>query len=326
MARSALLWVALSLCTGNAWAQPRCDVLLITNTGAGADMFSPRLLAELATAGLATRTQTFSDGPLDTLARKDGCLSGVRALPSGKGVELWLDETANGRPMVRNLVVDERPDGPDVAMVVLQTTELVRAALQGQSATSPGAVADVHQAAPAEPVSAVKHAFLLGAGAGVFKQRGGFPAVPILRVEAAWTLWRGVGPELLLQGPWQTSDLHTLEGTTRATSWGLALGVRVDHTFTRWFAAVGVGLLWQIWQVEGFANSSVIARDQTFTELGIYSHARAGVNLASWLRGGLDLSGGANFSETRIAHAQRDVGAVGQLGAAAVLTIEALSR
>lgn len=323
MVRGVFLFLALALVDAGAWAQSRCDVLLIEAEDARTDVFAPRLLAELATAGLFTRTRVASNEPLDALARKHGCLSVVRAVPSGKGIELWFDETANGRPMVRNLVVDEQPLGPDVALVVLQTTELLRAGLQNLAAPAPTVKGT--QRVRDEPTLPRRHTFVLGAGAGMQKQRGGFPSLPVFRVEAAWQFSLGVGPEVLLQGPWQASNLRTLEGSTKATPWSAAFGARLDHATSRWFGEVGVGLLWQIWHVEGVATSALNTRDQTFSQLGVYSRARAGANIASWLRCGLDVLGGANFSETRIIHAQRDVGGVGHLGAAALVILEALA-
>jgi len=320
MFRGMALLVFLLLAIGPAYAGDPVDVLVVKGGPSSADLFSSRLMAELDSIGFSTSSIPSSEAPLDVLGRAHPATAAVRCLSSGKGFEVWLDERANGRPMVRQMVVDERPGEPDVNMVVLQTTELLRAGLRGLTPQTSASA----QAPPLLPD--VAHAvWAFGTGIGLHDQLGAFPAFSVVRVEGSWTPLSALGIELMLQGPLHSSDLKSPEGTTKARPWTVVAGGRISIASNRFFAQTGVGLQGQFWSLQGDVPAALLGKQKDVFQLGVYSRARAGVLIAKWLRCGLDLLGSANSSETRIEHAQRYVGGIERFGMTGMFVLEVLS-
>lgn len=320
MFRGSALLVFLLLAIGHAYAAEPVDVLVVQGGTRTVDQFSLRLVAELRSEGFSTRSLALNETPLDALGRAQLATAAVRCLPSGKGVEVWLDERANGRPMVRHMVVDERPGEPDVNMIVLQTTELLRAGLRGLAPQTPAVV----QQPPSLPLT-LPAMWAFGTGIGVHDQSGAFPTFAVMRVEGSWTPRSSLALELMLQGPLHSSDLKSPEGTTRATPWTVAAGGRISKDANRFFAQVGIGLQSQSWNLQGEAPSALLGKLKDVLQLGVYSRVRAGIFIAKWLRCGFDLLGSANFSETKIDHAQRFVGGIERFGVTEMIVLEALA-
>src|SRR3954470_11649278 len=108
-------------------AQPATRVLLVVDQGD--DPFAERIRAELAALGLGVLTlepwRTGESVPsLEAVARREQVAAAVRTVPSRKGVEVWLADQSTGRPLLRQLVIDESPGGPNQGLVALQTVEL----------------------------------------------------------------------------------------------------------------------------------------------------------------------------------------------------------
>lgn len=101
-------------------------VLLLTDKPA--DPFVDRLRGEIAGLGLAVIVRSQS-GALEDEARATGAVAAIRVLPSHKGVEVWMADETSGRSLLRQLIVDERPGGPDQGLITLQTAELLRTSL-----------------------------------------------------------------------------------------------------------------------------------------------------------------------------------------------------
>jgi hypothetical protein len=321
MFRGAALLVFLLLAIGRAYAAEPVDVMVVQGAGSAVDLFSLRLVAELRADGFSTRTLPFADDPLDAAGRAQLAKAAVRCLPSGRGVEVWLDERANGRPMVRQMVVDERPGVPDVNMVVLQTTELLRAGLRGLP---------LQASSPPLPLSPkpmeVYPSWSIGTGFGMHNQWGAFPAQPVLRVEGSLTPPSGFGLDFMLQGPWHSSDLASPEGTTKATPWTVALGAHMTRSTKHFFAQLGAGLQGQYWMLQGDTFATLLGQRKDVLNAGAYSRARVGVVVASWIRLGIELLGAENLSETKISHAQRYVGSLERFGLTGLVVVEAVSK
>jgi hypothetical protein len=116
-------------------------VLLLTDKPG--DPFIDRIRAEVAGLGLAVLVRE-SAGPLEDEARAEHAVAAIRVLPSHKGVEVWMADETSGRSLLRQLIVDERPGGPDQGLIALQTAELLRTSLfpkQGIRRAQPAAPA-----------------------------------------------------------------------------------------------------------------------------------------------------------------------------------------
>lgn len=136
VAAAAVLIGLAVLCLGRAAkaqvpAQPGTDetagrrVLLLSDKPT--DPFVDRLRNEIASLGLTVLIRNHS-GMLEDEARANHAVAAIRVLPSHNGVEVWMAETS-GRSLLRQLIVDERPGGPDLGLIALQTVELLRTSL-----------------------------------------------------------------------------------------------------------------------------------------------------------------------------------------------------
>lgn len=138
------LLVVLSSAVLRAEPQPaaaaRRRVLLLTErTG---DPFMARIKAEIASLGIDVIMHP-PVGTLEAEARAEHASAAVRMLPSRKGVEVWMADETSGRSLLRQVIVDETPGGPDQNLIALQTAELLR--------TSFFPKADARQPPPSPP-------------------------------------------------------------------------------------------------------------------------------------------------------------------------------
>jgi len=137
------------------------------------DPLMARIQAEIFALGLNVVTSGPS-GPLENSARELHAVAAVRALPSRTGVEVWMADATTGRTLTRQLVVDERPEGPDNTLVALQTAELLRTGLfpkQDQPAAPPAPPVAVVEPSPAPPPRTDAWRFRNGIG-GLYSRGG----------------------------------------------------------------------------------------------------------------------------------------------------------
>src|SRR5262245_61545358 len=82
------------------------------------DPFLERVGAEIAGLGFSL-LRADSNGPLEAAARAAQAVAAIRVLPSRKGVEVWMADATSGRSLLRQVVVDESPSGPDQDLIAL---------------------------------------------------------------------------------------------------------------------------------------------------------------------------------------------------------------
>lgn len=109
-----------------------------------------RLRAELESLGLDVLAKP-PTGSLDQDARAEHAVAAIRMLPSRKGVEVWMADETSGRSLLRQVIVDETPGGPDQNLIALQTAELLRTSFFPKSAPPPPVATISHPSPP--PVS-----------------------------------------------------------------------------------------------------------------------------------------------------------------------------
>ena len=116
-----------ALGTPNAAAEANRRVLLIER---GRDSLLERVGSEIAALGFfLVRRDT--DAALEEAARTAHAAAALRVLPARNGVEVWMADETSGRSLLRQIIVDESPDGPDRDLIALQTAELLRTSLLG---------------------------------------------------------------------------------------------------------------------------------------------------------------------------------------------------
>jgi hypothetical protein len=209
------LALAKPLDTSAQTLAPHRVLLLVDEPG---DPFVNRVLAEISTiAGLdiVLRPPAVS---IEADARSEHAQVAIRKLPSGKGVEVWMADATTGRSLIRQVVVDESPDGPDPSLVALQTAELLRTSLfSTREATVPVApppppsppIASAALAPPA-PGIAVNS---LQAGVGWLGSRGGVsPALQAwLSYQRLWS--RHIGIALDMSAPLARGAIRGAKGS-----------------------------------------------------------------------------------------------------------------
>jgi hypothetical protein len=268
-------------------------------------------------------------GSLDADARAEHADAAIRKLPSGKGVEVWMSDATSGRSLLRQLVVDERPNGPDQSLVALQTAELLRTSFFPKPDVPAPGVAPPLPTSPTPSVAAASTAptsseDVLQAGVGLLESRGGVsPALQAwLSYQHQWS--RRFGVVVDVSAPLVWGSVRALEGTADV---GVVLAGGGLHSRFR----SADGQLFATTSVGG-AFASVLAKGQpvgalegsstrAYTGLA-YLRLSGGWNPARWL--GLGIAGvlGTTTSRVRIQFANRDVAEWGMPIAIALLYAE----
>jgi hypothetical protein len=176
----------MGLLPARAPAQPLQEpvhrrVLLLADKPGGP--FMERIKAEIASLGLEVVMRA-PVGPIEADARAEHAAAAIRMLSSHTGVEVWMADETSGRSLLRQVIADETPGGPDQNVVALQTAELLRTSFfpkSDRSLTPPHPVRPptglVDEAAPPRPSGES------GAQAGVgFLYSAG-------SASAAWQAW-----------------------------------------------------------------------------------------------------------------------------------------
>ena len=221
-------------------------VLLVVDKAS--DPLMARIQAEIFALGLNVVTSGPS-GPLENSARDQHAVAAVRALPSRNGVEVWMADATTGRTLTRQLVVDERPDGPDNTLVALQTAELLRTGLfskEDKPAAPPTPPVIIVETPPPAPPRADAWRFRNGIG-GLHSRGGVGTALQDWITMQYW--WRpNVGVALAGSLPIVRSDLSGPEGRSLVAAYlgaaELCASLLEDTSRWRLTGGVGAGLVY----------------------------------------------------------------------------------
>ncbi len=265
-----------------------------------------RIKAEIASLGLDVVTRAPS-GPIETDARAEHAVAAIRMLPTRKGVEVWMADETSGRSLLRQVIVDETPGGPDQNLVALQTTELLRTSFlprvdkpTGSANPVPPPPVIVVQTAPArssdENGVQAEVGFLYGAGGA----------------SAAWQAWlsyqhlwgRRFGVALVVSAPFYRGTMSGPEGTADVGAFvaGGELLTRLGTEYQRLFLTAGLGAAFATVLATGHPSQQGSAQllgtsSSAYTGLG-YLRVSLGWKPAGWL--GLGISGLAGTASSRV--------------------------
>ncbi len=275
-------------------------LLLVDSPG---DPFMDRIRAEVVSLGLEGVVRA-SQGSIEAKARAEHAVAAIRILPSRNGVEVWMADAASGRSLLRQVIVDETPRGPNQDVIALQTAELLRTGLFPE--TPPA----VPRPVPAPPVivqsaparSAGESA--LGTGVELLYSAGG--------ASPAWQAWfsfqhlwsRRLGIALDVSAPFRRGTMSGPEGT--ADVGAIVVGVEMLARFRsergRLFLTTGLGAGPVALLTKGHPSPEGSAQVESnsstaYTALG-FARITLGCKLSSWL--GLGMSGLVGTTVARI--------------------------
>jgi hypothetical protein len=237
-------------------------------------------------------------GPLEDAARSADAVAAIRLLPTRKGVEVWMADATSGRSLLRQVIVDETPGGPDEGLVALQTAELLRTSLL----LDRGAPRTEQLPPPPPPAAAESEAGSPGTGErdgsqidaalqtalGVLYSPGGAGSALQLWLSLNASLSPRIALALDLSAPLQAATLSGPEGSAEIGAYLAAVMVvaRLHEPGSRFFSNVGLGAGALRLSANGHAEGAL--RSQSLAQLTAVAYARgdAGVELAPWLRVG----------------------------------------
>lgn len=311
------LWFALWLgapCVVLASQAAGPRVLLV---GQGDDPFLERVGAEIEKLGFSL-VRSDAKGPLDAVARAEHAQAALRVLPSRLGIEVWMADATSGRSLLRQLVVDESPGGPDRELIALQTAELLRTSLLGEARPKP-LDPEASEDSDQQPLPETKHttgdtkSSALQLWCGALYSPGGARAAVELGLSLSHFVserW-GFGVDLGL--PLRPAVIEEAEGSAKLGVYfaGVLALLRLQPRAQRFFATVGAGATMMPVRYRGETSEPLRSHAGTSLTGGAYVRGDAGVVAASWLRFGARALAAASFPDISVTFAGHDAGRFG---------------
>jgi hypothetical protein len=303
-------------------APARHRVLIITDEPA--DAFMVRVQAEVSALPGFEVVIRRPLGSLDEIARAEHAEAAIRKAASRKGVEVWMADATTGRSLLRQLVVDESPNGPDHGLIALQTAELLRTGLLARHtepvAPPPPAEAPPDTVVSAPPASPSREDAAL-VGLGPLWSRGG--------VGPSWQAWLSYqhlfsshfGISLDASAPLYFGSISSSQGSARvgALFAGAGLLARLRSTSAHLTATATLAATFASVVSKGEPNANYQGATTTTSTGLAYLRLGATWNPTPWLGWGAAALVGTTTSRLRIQFADRAVGDWGTVLAAALL-------
>jgi hypothetical protein len=294
----------------------------------GRDPFLERVGAELAAIGFVLVRADTPD-PLEVAARSASAAVAIRVLPSRQGVEVWMADATSGRSLLRQVIIDERPGGPDRDLIALQTAELLRTSLLGekpaheQPAPAPAAPQPAASTGntPREPVAsdgpddADRTDTALQLGFGTLYGIGGASPSAELSASLQHFFSRSVGFGLDFALPLVQGSLDGIEGssTISATLADAFLLLRLAPDSHTWFANAGAGGAFLLVHYDGETEDPLHANQGSHATAAAFLRGDLGLAPTHWFQLGLRLLAGSSFERIRVQFAGNHAGNYGPL-------------
>jgi hypothetical protein len=317
-----------TLRTQAAAPKDRPRVLLLVDSPG--DPFMDRIKSEVVSLGLEVVTRP-PQGPIEARARAEHAVAAIRILASRNGVEVWMADATSGRSLLRQVIVDETPGGPNQDVVALQTAELLRTGLfQEPPPAATGRISSppvIAQSAPPPPPSRESG---LRSGVELLYSAGG--ASPAWQAWVSFQhLWNDhLGIALDVSAPFRRGSMSGPEGT--ADVGAIIIGVEALARFLsqrgRLFLTTGLGAGSVSLLTKGHpspeGSSQIESNASTAYTVLAYARVNLGVKVSPWM--GLGLSGlaGTTIARVQIRFGGNDAGdwGVPLLGAAVFAQID----
>jgi hypothetical protein len=293
-------------------------VLLIEQ---GRDPLLERVGAEIEGLGFSL-IRSDAKGPLETAARTAQAVAALRVLPSRKGIEVWMADATTGRSLLRQMVIDENPHGPDRDLIALQTAELLRTSLLGEKPAreqgEPTHEAPQRDVAPKEirsPASANSGTNDTGVqlACGALYSPGGVSAAVELGLSVHRFLTERWGIALDLGMPLHSGTITAVEGSTKLGAYfaGALLLARFPRRATPFFATAGAGAALLFVTYDGATREPLRSTAGSRLTGAAYLRADVGLEIAAWFRLGLRVLAGASLQRMSVTFAGSEAGSFG---------------
>jgi hypothetical protein len=312
----AIVGVFLLTCVPlRLWAAPaevpsNRRVLLIVDMPS--DPFIERIRAEITSLGFVAVARG-PVGPLETGAREQHAIAAVRVLASRKGVEVWMADETSGRSLLRQVVVDESPDGPDQSLVALQTAELLRTSIfpKRDKAPPPNATPVTTSRSPAELAPQPSSGEIgAQAGLGLLHSPGGVGSTLQIWLSLHHCWGRRMGVALDFSGPVRQATVSGPEGTAEVGVYLVAgeIFARFEANGSGLFLTAGLGAAVVRVSAKGQAEPSLVSTSAaTLTGAG-FARVDAGWQPSRWLRLGVSVLAGATPERVTVRFAGNEAG------------------
>jgi hypothetical protein len=321
---AALTGLLVVFSSTGLWAEPpgptaRRRVLLLAEKSG--DPFIGRIKAEIASLGIDVIVHP-PVGSLEADARAEHASAAIRMLPSRKGVEVWMADETSGRSLLRQVIVDETPAGPDQNLIALQTAELLRTSFFPKSLepqAQPPSPAPPAPPPPPSPSPMVQASGESGVQAGVGLLHGVGGASSSLQgwlsLQHRWG--RHFGIALDFSGPFSRGTVSGPEGQADVGAMlvgGEAL-VRLPSENDRVAVTAGLGGALAVLVAKGHPSDQgkhqLLVSSTTAYAGAVYLHVAGQWRPAEWLGVGLMGLVGTTTTPVKITFAGNDAGTWG---------------
>ncbi|WP_437756396.1 hypothetical protein [Sorangium sp. So ce1389] len=262
------------------------------------DRFGLRVVAELESLGFrAAILDPAADGPasrasLEASAREAGAIAAIRAVPSGRGVEVWIADRVTGKTVLREMAHGAgdagAPDGD--AALALRVVELLRASLletslpappPGELPVTPEIREKLRVPAPAALAAASSPpppspALRVSLAPGALLSPGGLGAAASLDLDLAVMPSEHVGVVAFAAFPLTSARLERPQLSVDLSVQLTGAGVRLTTRADRWTPSADVGLAVVSLQGSGMVVTSGFSDGESsamtvapFTRLGL---------------------------------------------------------
>jgi hypothetical protein len=286
-------------------------VLLVVDDPA--DPFIGRIRSEVALLGVEVVMRA-PQGPIEASARSAHAVAVIRVLPSRRGVEVWMADETSGRSLLRQVVVDETPRGPNQNLIALQTAELLRTSLfarptpgASHPADAPPAIATTAPAPASGESQLVSSVGLLygGSDAGPAWQAG-------LALQHFWN--DRFGFAISVTAPFQRGTMSGPEGTADvgAITIGPEALARFESAKGRLFMTTGLGAALVAVLATGHPREQASAQllssfSTAYTGLA-YARLTVGWKLSRWFDAGVNVAAGTTVARVQVRFAGNGAG------------------
>ena len=310
-----LAFVPLRLWAATDGGQPNRRILLVVDKPN--DPFVERISAELTALGFLVVAKEPAH-PLETEAREVHAAAAVRLLPSRKGVEIWMADETSGRSLLRQVVVDESPDGPNQNLVALQTAELLRTSIfpkpdSDHPAKAPLVKVTPPPTEPAAPERVSSSESGAQAGLGFLYSPGGAGGALQLWMSLRHRWGKHLGLALDFDGPVHHATLSAAEGTAEVNTYlvGGEIFAHFAPSGSSFILTTGLGLAVVRVGANGKPGPSLVGTSAAVFSSAGFARVGAGWQPSRWLALGVSALAGATPERVTIRFAGNEAGTWG---------------